>query len=363
MNKIDAKNPMPRYFQLKEILLRYIENEGLRKNDKIPSIRTLIDKYSVSLPVVTRALKELEKDNVIGIKKARGCFVKNLPANLIANNKILFLLYGRDFSDPYYSKVLTGIEQESTGENLTVMYKYVESGKHLTTAINSDLAGIILAGDMEFKNFNEVNAKKIPIVLISDLYEQQTAPETITSIVNDDRQGAYTAVKYLLELGHRKIGLITGPREIYVWNKRYRGYRDALGQYGLPVEKRYMAEAGEEKDIRSGYMAMKQIMSRKNHPTAVFTGNDWYALGAYFFLGENGIKIGKDISIIGFDDLSFSVTLMPPLTTIAANMEEIGRRAVKALLEKIKNHDMESRREIISVKLIERKSCCKYENI
>jgi DNA-binding LacI/PurR family transcriptional regulator len=85
-------------------------------------------------------------------------------------------------------------------------------------------------------------------------------------------------------------------------------------------------------------------------------------MGVYFFLSESGMKAGRDISVVGFDDLEFAATLMPPLTTISAKMEEIGKRAVKALLEQINNRDTGHRREIILVKLIERESCQKWVN-
>jgi LacI family transcriptional regulator len=148
--------------------------------------------------------------------------------------------------------------------------------------------------------------------------------------------------------------MISGPRGFPVWESRQRGYEDALKGFSLESN---IAEAGEERDIRSGHEAMRKLMSGPMPPDAVFTGNDWYAMGAYFYLGEKGLRAGKDISVIGFDDLDFAATLMPPLTTVSVGMEEIGKRAVKALAERIQNPDSPVRREIIMVKITERQSC------
>ena len=217
-----------------------------------------------------------------------------------------------------------------------------------------------LSGDVTMDIVKKIQDRKIPFVLASDLNDEKSVPKDIYSVVNNDKEGTYIAVKYLLSLGHREIAMFTGCKNMFVWEERRKGYEKALNEYGVSVQEDYIVECKTDTS-EEGYDAISKLFKKHNLPTAIFAGNDRYALGAYRLLNEKGLRIPDDISIIGFDDLDFAKELMPPLTTIRANMEEIGRLAFRNLLNQISNSHKKPRREVLPTKLIERSSCQKCQ--
>ena len=355
---IDSKSPVPMYFQLKGILAKHIVEKRLQMGDKLPSIRKMIDGYGVSLPVVRQALIELEKDGIINIEKGRGSYIVKIPQPpLVKTKSIIFLFCGRDFLDPYFSKVLAGAEKEANLKGFSIIYNGINGHNHYSLLHErTDLTGVILTGDVTMNVVKKIQGRKIPFVLAGDLNDEKSVPKDVNSIVNNDREGSYLAVKYLLSLGHRKISMFTGRKNMFVWKERLKGYEKALNEYGISVQEDYVIECKTDTS-EEGYDAMSKLFEKHNLPTAIFTGNDRYALGAYRLLNEKGLQIPDDISIIGFDDLDFAKELIPPLTTIRANMEEIGHLAFHNLLNQISDSRIKPKREILPTKLIKRSSC------
>jgi len=359
MKRIDTRSPIPMYFQLKEILSEYILEKSLHKGDILPSIRDLIVKYNVSLPVVRQALIELQKEGIINIEKGKGSYIAKIPSrpDIIKTKNILFLLCGRDFLDPYFSKVLAGVESEANLNGFSIIYNSLNNHSHFSHALErSDLTGIILTGEVTIDIVNKTKAGKIPFVLAGDMAQEGLPPKDINTIANNDREGAYLATKYLIELGHKKVAMFTWFRWMYCWKERYSGYEKALHEAGFSIREDYIIECQADTS-EEAYKAMRKLLEKSDPPTAIFAGNDRYAKGAYHSLNKNGLKVPDDFSIIGFDDLAFAKDLIPPLTTIRANMEEIGRLSFGNLLKQIDDPDTKPAREILPATIIERSSC------
>ena len=359
MKSIDSKSPVPMYFQLKGILSGYILEKGLQKGNNLPSVRALIAKYGVSLPVVRQALIELEKEGIINIEKGKGSYIVKIPQN--PGKNVLFLLCGRDFLDPYFSRVLTGVENEASQNGVSLIYNSLNTHRNLTRTLEKpDLAGAILTGEVTMDIVNRVKVSKIPFVVAGDIAQEGAPSEDINTIANNDSEGAYIATKYLIELGHKKIAMFTGHKNMFVWKERRKGYEKALKEAVLPIKEEYIIECKAD-TAQEGYKAMARLLKRLDSSGALFAGNDRYAQGAYRLLNEKGLKAPDDFSIIGFDDLEFAKDLIPPLTTIRVNMEETGRLAFQNLLNQINNPNEKPKRKIIPVTLIERRSCQKCQ--
>ncbi len=160
-----------------------------------------------------------------------------------------------------------------------------------------------------------------------------------------------------MELGHKRIGHISGNTESYASNVRESEFIESMKQNGLNVPKSYI-QSGGYFSLEGGYKAMQALLELNPHPTAVFASGDYMAIGAIKAIHEAGLEVPKDISIIGFDDVEAARLVTPSLTTIRQNSIEIGKIAAVRLLERI-NGKNDNIHESIPVTLIERDSTSK----
>lgn len=150
-------------------------------------------------------------------------------------------------------------------------------------------------------------------------------------VVTHDRNGAAEAAEYLLSLGHTDIGLITGPSAYRSAHERTSGFLEALAQRGIELPPARIIEAGYT--FESGVMAAEKLLSGKQRPTAIFTGNDEMAAGVYKVALRAGISIPRQLSIIGFDDSPLASRLWPSLTSVRRHTRDTGRIAAAMLIQ------------------------------
>ena len=169
-------------------------------------------------------------------------------------------------------------------------------------------------------------------------------------------------MQYLVELGHKKIayiGTIPGEGGIDILNEyRFEGYKHVMRQNGININREYVKNI--YLSTEEGYRGMKEMLDEcTTFPTAVFCANDSVAIGAMKAILEKGLRIPEDISVIGIDDIDMAAYVRPSLTTIHVPKEELGRFAVKLLIDRIeKGHSLPVRIDI-PFKLIKRESCIK----
>jgi DNA-binding LacI/PurR family transcriptional regulator len=177
----------------------------------------------------------------------------------------------------------------------------------------------------------------------------------IPSVDVDNTQGAYTAVKHLIDLGHRRIGHISNAPFSYTSSRdRLTGYRMALAEAGIPYDET-LVYAGAFTDT-SSYEPMMTMLDLPDPPSAVFIGSDLVALGAVQAIHHHNLRIPDDISVIGFDDLLIGKYLQPPLTTIHLPAYDLGRRAGEMILASIRGESFQTLRVLLPTELILRQS-------
>ena len=158
------------------------------------------------------------------------------------------------------------------------------------------------------------------------------------TVLINNADAARMATEYLVEKGHKKIGYLKGSFRIKPFRSRYAGYKNALDRAGIPVVEDYIVELSPTMD--QAYQDMTEFLTRKPKPklpSAFFADNDMIALGAMKAMWECGIRIPEDVSIVGFDDLTFSSIANPPLTTLRVPKQDMGRVAVRRLRDMMKD--------------------------
>ena len=167
-----------------------------------------------------------------------------------------------------------------------------------------------------------------------------------TDVIQDNSfTGGYLATRYLIDNGHKDIGIIAGELTKTTAKTRYQGFVKALEEAGLNVNEQWVTEGYFEPE--DGYECMNKILAQPKHPTAVFCCNDVMALGAICAITEKGLKVPEDISIIGYDNIHSSRFYSPPLTTVHQSKSRLGAKAVSLLFERI--NEKSGQREIIEM--------------
>ncbi len=174
----------------------------------------------------------------------------------------------------------------------------------------------------------------------------------VPSVIYDDEKAAYDATTLLIKSGNSRIGILCGPFDSFHTQERLRGYQQALFDGNLLYDNRIVAYGNWERS--SGYELGKNLIESGVH--AIFSMNDVMACGVYDYCAEHGLTVGRDISLIGFDNREISQAYHPQLTTISIPLTKIGERAGELIVAKIEGGETENSLFKIPCKLISRES-------
>ena len=334
------------------------------------NIYEIAKKANVSHMTVSRAFNNPELVN----KKTREEIIKiadelNYRPSLIARSmrtkKTHYIgLILPDIINPFFPEIVRGVDDYARKNDYNVILvntdnDYEKQTLSLYMFIDRGIDGIIMsgiAGGKKDKKFiTKIIKRNIPAVLID-----RFIPELQSSyVITNNFKAAYDATNYLIKLGHKKIGVISSPQKIKIFQDRLKGYKQALMDNNIDYRENFIAE-GEE-SIKSGYDTIKKLLTEVNNFTAIFAMCDFMAFGVYKYCQEKNIKIPDDISVISIDDIYTSALITPPLTTMAQQKYEIGFNAAKILIDSIKKDTLPKNQTILEAKLIERGSCRKIK--
>lgn len=195
--------------------------------------------------------------------------------------------------------------------------------------------GILFLGSNYQVFMEQFTSINVPCVLVTNSGESLNYAN-LSSVSTDDSDGARAAVEYLLELGHKHIGILGGYLDGPVAATRLDGCMKAFEKYNVVFDPDVQYEPSMFVMAR-GYAAMEKLLDRMENITAVFAMSDVMAMGAMRAIKDRGLKIPEDISIVGYDGIELTEYLVTKLTTIRQNREEIAKRSIEILIDKIEN--------------------------
>lgn len=325
-------------------------------------MQTIADKLNISKNSVSQALSG--KDGVseatrqLVIKTAeelgyryvrRRTSVSRTPARrvgLIASEMTFSL-------QTFFGEMFLSLEREAHRHGISLMIQSVtpaaRDGLELSPFIQDrQVDGLLILSHISTEYTNKVIAQGIPTVLIDHHHPMIDADAVLTN----NRFGAYRAVKHLIDLGHRDIGIIGDTRRSPSYQERWEGYLLAMGEHGLtPREACQLTRiAEEENDIED------QIGALQRQPSAWFCMNDGYAYYVCNALKKNGYRIPADVSVSGFDNSHFSQMADPKITTIDIDVELFARKAVEKLLQRLEQPDGAHTEVLLPTTLVTRES-------
>ncbi|HET6825170.1 MAG TPA: substrate-binding domain-containing protein, partial [Amnibacterium sp.] len=189
-------------------------------------------------------------------------------------------------------------------------------------------AGVVLvASGLSAHVAEQLRSRMIPFAVIDP--SGDPSPD-LPSIGSANWSGGLTATRHLLELGHRRIAMVTGPEDIMCALARLDGFRSAMGTRGVPVREDWVRFG--DFDTVGGRAAAEGLFTGDDRPTAVFAGNDLMALGVIEVAAEHGLRVPQDVSVVGYDDRDFAVLSRPRLTTVHQPLKKMAAAAARMVL-------------------------------
>jgi LacI family transcriptional regulator len=262
-----------------------------------------------------------------------------------------------DLSNPFFAQLAIGIERAlSIAGYIPFMANTAESvvaqASHIRSMREHGAVGLILCPAFG-TNAEELSrlASDFPVVLAV----RRVAGVRLACAVSENELGAGRAVQHLLALGHRRIGFLGGRSPTVVRAERLAGYRSALEAEGIGFDPVLVIESAPTR--LGGLDAMNAALGMAQRPTAVLCFNDVVAMGAMIAVSRSGLSVGKDMAIVGFDDIAEASLVVPPLTTVAVNAEALGEHAARLLLDQIRGGIQAIGTYIGDARLIIRGSC------
>lgn len=266
-----------------------------------------------------------------------------------------------DFSDWFFTQVIVGAEIAAHKSDYYLLLSSTEHNpndepKYLKLFSEREVDGMLfIRANAQGNSQHIVALSEQGVPVVTTAYDRLAQLDQVAVVVVDNVKGGFLATQRLVDVGRRRIGMITGPKEWEAAQDRMQGYRRMLEQSGIEFDPS-LIEHGDW-SYESGYRAMRQLLARSAHFTALFAQNDRMAIGAMWALREAGRTIPDDVAIVGFDDIPAAAFSTPPLTTVRQPTIQVGQIAVELLIQMIENPTQERKEVLLEPELIIRQTC------
>lgn len=305
------------------------------------TIRDVAKKAGVSINTASRALNgkpDVSKEtrsSVLAAAQALGYVPDGVAQGLRVRRTKTIGVIVSDIGNPFFSAVVRGIEEVTRKAGYQIILANTDESLDAENAAVSVLLqkrvdGILMTPSQKsLEPILLLQRRCVPTVLMA----RRFANHATDFVVNDDAAGGFLATDYLIQKGRKQILFLNGPPEIWSASERLRGYLDALAKHGLPADPELIVSTTAKMD--GAYRSVAETIARGVRFTAVYAFSDLLAMGAIRALKEAGLKVPRDVAVVGHDNIDFADILETPLTTIDMSKTRLGREAARILLAKL----------------------------
>ncbi|CAA9446989.1 MAG: Maltose operon transcriptional repressor MalR, LacI family [uncultured Rubrobacteraceae bacterium] len=358
MGTVTRRAGGPMYQQLRQDLLGRIRRGEYSAGDLLPSESALCEQYGVSVTTARRALLELVKEGAVYRKAGVGTMV----ASGVRRVRLAFLSidYKGDAwrrTPSAMGEIVAGLGEECWQRAAAFSMTGVErdgAATHLRGLVEErSVDGVLLrtADDIDEELLEILEGAGMPYVVV----KRRVPDRKINCVISDDVTGARIATSHLLDLGHTRIAFVCAKAHLTLGQERLAGYRAALAERGVEFEPALVRQRPNF-TTEEGYGAVRELLDVPSPPGAVFVASDTMALGAYGAVRDLGMEVPRDVSLVGYDDISPVAVLQPPLTTIRTSYYDFGRLAAELILDIIEGREVAPAQRTIEPLLIVRNS-------
>lgn len=306
--------------------------------------RVINNSGSVSEKSRSRVLEAVKKLNYVPNSAARSLSTSS-------SNHVGVVI--PDINNPFFSLLLEGLTKAADERGLHIFLSNTDENAQrehqvLQSLREHRLCGLVItpvsSSDQEtIQKLKEYESLGIPVVLM----DRELDNSNFDRVVSDDDEGVFQAISHLIRKGHRRIAIITGPEDSRPGRERLSGYYRAHKAFNLPYHRDYV-RMGDFKVDRA-YEETLTLCSMKEPPTAIFTSNNMTTYGCLKAFGQLGLRVGKDIALIGFDEINALKWLNYNLSVVDRDVAQMGEQAMRLLLQRIENKDQTDQHTRISL--------------
>jgi len=307
-----------------------------------------------------KGVKPATRERVLKTIEETGYIPNSLARSFVLQKTRTIGLVVTDITNPFFTTLARGAEDIAARNQFSVIFCNTDENPekellYLEFLARKRVDGVILAPASKKRNsLGFLLAKNIPIVLVDR--ELEAKDSRVDIVKGDSIYGAYILTRHLISLGHRRIGIIVGNRDISTAEDRVEGYRRALGESGIPIDEALIKFASYSEE--GGYFATRELLAMRKRPTAIFGGNNFIAMGAMVAIRELALRIPDDVALVCFEDIDCLSRIYPFLTVMVQPAYSMGVIATELLIGRIEGRDkIRERREVVlKPELIVRKS-------
>jgi len=364
--KIDQTKRKPYYLQIQEQIGKAINQGELSSDTKLPPAAKWAPMIGVNFHTLNKALVNLTIQGLLYRRRNLGTFVngnkKTIKKRKISQSMVLVLLPEKErASYPYTQEVIKGINAKSSFYDLEIKVECIDRKDVLSRRKLSkkNIAGIIIdkEGFLNKDAIKLIEESKSKIVFFNSSLPTH---REIPSVIMDNEKGSYIATEYLIKKDHKRIAIILRSNlfsqpnvGFHTDSVKLQSYKLALEKHNLEIKDEYQ-KGGVQSNPEKIKEAVEELLSLNPVPTAILCVDDLIAFEVLKVFNEKGIKVPKDISLIGFNNFICSQITQPKLTTVETPMFEMGQKAIDLLFSDSKNKHL-----VLNVNLVERDSVLK----
>jgi LacI family transcriptional regulator len=336
--------------------------QRMNRTRKTPTIRDVAEAAGVSVSTVSRVLNN--KDDVARetYQKVQRVieelgYTSSLAAKSMRSHRTDVIgLVTPDVSDDFSIQVMKGVNRAigELGYDLIIytggdveQESLAEREQRYVSLLNGSITDGVIVVTPAAPTF----ATTSPLVII----DPNTQGPDYPTVIATNRSGALAVMRYLSDLGHRRIGFIKGRSDLISAIQRQQGYEDGLREAGIAQDAALVQEGDYTEE--TGFESTQRLLALPNSPTAIFAANDQSAIGAIRAIQQAGLRVPEDISVVGFDNTPGTAHISPGLTTVDQFIEKMGYVATEMLIDLIQGEPLESNPHQIPTQLIVRDSC------
>ncbi|SFQ67651.1 LacI family transcriptional regulator [Amycolatopsis arida] len=309
--------------------------------------RALNGKSTVDPQLVARVLAAAEE---------LGYHPNGLARNLRRQETAVLALVISDVANPFFTAIARGVEDVAQDAGYSVVLCNSDENpdkerRYLDVALQERVAGVIISPTGPATSVDVLTQRGTPVVAVDRPLTGRSADQVLV----DTRAAAQEATAHLLAGGYRRVGCVTGPEGVRTADDRLAGYQDALRAAGLPRTGRWVRRV--EYHLPSGARAAAgDLLALPEPPDALLVANNPTAIGALEALAERGLRPGRDVGVVAFDDVPWATLMDPPLSVVTQPAYEIGTEAARMLLARIADGTRRPSTRVLAATLITRAS-------
>ena len=327
------------------------------------TIRDVAEAAGVSIATVSRVLSKSNypvsdetRARILSEAKKLGYSVNRAARSLRTDRSFIIGVILENFSSFFAPTIIRGLQDVLHQSDYFCVVVNISWESYSQTKVVRDLLGHSVDGFIFVETWhpiaeNEGMFSGKPYTFVHRLFHEPH----IHSVIPDEPYNSTIAVNHFIQMGHKRIGYISGPKSFWSSYDRLTAYRLALESAGLAIDERIIRKG--DWHVPSGYKAAQEILSVNPLPTAIVAANDQMAFGAIRALQDKGLRVPDDIAVVGYDDDEFAKVSNPTITTVRLPLFEMGQIAASHLLEQLNGQAVPAEEIQVKSSLVVRQSC------